>query len=202
MIDLNTQSKWMRPPVLSVAGFVSLVLVLAFWANSYRATSVTLQQQFETKSRLLAGLERQSVLNPAGAAKELGIEVRSDAIAARTGTLAASELQTNLVQIIEEAGGVLHSIQAQVSDEAGGDGLRRLKAQVTFDGSNEALQGVLFKLETGKPYSFVDSLVVQPTQAAGSAKSAWETLRVSLEVSSYWRGDGKAANEMPAPAVR
>ena len=191
--------QWMRPPILASAAFLGLLLLLAICASSYRAASLNLQQQFEAKSRVLAALERQGVLNREPL-KENADGVRSEAISAPTGTLAASEIQTGMVDLIEQAGGILHSIQAQVTSDTNEDGLRRLKTQVIFDASNEALQKVLFKLETAKPYNFVDSLIVQPTQSAGSAKPAWETLRITLDASSYWHGDGKPADD-PRPSV-
>ena len=65
--------------------------------------------------------------------------------------------------------------------------MRRLNAQITFDGSIGALQRVLFDLETAKPYVFIDSLNVQPTSAAARGPELGETLRVTLAASSYWK---------------
>jgi general secretion pathway protein M len=194
--------EWKRPPILASAAFVGVGLVLAICAASYRSAIVDLQHQFETKSRILAGLERQSALSPEAAGNEGKADSLSEAISAPTGTLAASEIQTNMVNLIEQAGGILHSVQAQVTSDSGGDGLRRLKAQVIFDASNEALQKVLYRLETGKPYSFVDSLIVQPTQSAGSAKLSWDALRVTLDASNYWRGNGKPEEDSQTAVVR
>jgi general secretion pathway protein M len=193
--------QWMQPPILASAAFIGLLLLFFICAGSYWAASVNLQQQFETKSRLLAGLERQSALD-AGPSNIRTRSNQSEAVSAPTGTLAAGEVQTGMVNLVEQAGGILHSVQAQVTSDTSEDGLRRLKTQVIFDASNEALQKVLFNLETGKPYSFVDSLIVQPTQAAGSARPAWETLRVTLDASSYWREDGKSVADPRTAAVR
>lgn len=197
-----SRSSWMSRPVLATAAFVGMLMVLVVGLGSYWAENAALQQQFETKSRLLTALERQS-RRSIDAVKEVGgIDSRSEAITATSGTLAASEAQTNMVGLIEDTGGILHSIQAQLTTDVSGDGLRRLKTQVTFDASNEALQKVLFKVETGKPFSFIDSLIVQPTQSAGSAQTTWQTLRVTLEASSYWRGDGRPSEDPVPPAIR
>jgi hypothetical protein len=65
------------------------------------------------------------------------------------------------------------------------------------------LQKILFGIETAKPYVFIDSLVVQPTPSSASANQAWETLRISLTASSYWRGpdanigDNRSENTVP-----
>jgi hypothetical protein len=192
--------QWLSRPILSSAGFFGLVLTFALYANSYLSMNADLQNQFLTKSRLLEGLNRQTAANP-DAPKEGGKNSRAEAISAATGTLAASEIQNTMVDLIEQAGGVLHSIQAQVTTDDGGEGLKRLKTQVIFDASNEALQKVLFKLETAKPYSFIDSLVVQPSQSVGSAQPGWEILRITLDASSYWRVEGRP-DEPPTAAIR
>jgi general secretion pathway protein M len=101
--------------------------------------------------------------------------------------VAASELHKAILASLDRAGGTVHSIQAEATTDVTDEGLRRLNAQVTFDGSISALQKVLFDLETSIPFIFVDSLLVQPTATATSDTKPAEMLRVSLVASSYWK---------------
>ena len=66
--------------------------------------------------------------------------------------------------------------------------MRRVTAEIVFDASNDALQHLLFDLETGTPFVFVDMLFTKPASASETAKIGMnaEVLRSSLTVSSYW----------------
>jgi len=108
-------------------------------------------------------------------------------ISAPTDTLAASELHKKVLEFLDDAGGSVHSIQAEVTNEVVDDGLRRLTVQTTFDSSTSALQKVLFGLETAVPFIFVDSMVVQPTTTSAAGTNVGDRLRTTLVVSSYWK---------------
>jgi general secretion pathway protein M len=170
----------------AVAGFFGLLLVVVLWSAAYLVVVRDLQHEFEVKSQTLATLKRQtqSRFSASGSLLQPAME---GVISAPTGTIAASELHKSVLALLEKAGGAVHSIQAEATAEAFGEGLRRLNAQITFDGSIEALQRLLFDLETAKPYVFIDSLNVQPTSTAARGPELGETLRVTLAASSYWK---------------
>jgi len=191
-----------RRALVAVAAFVGLALALILWVAVYLVATHDLQAEFEIKTRTLDVLRRQTLPKLPGNASAVQPDARAAVISAPTETVAASELHKAILVSLERAGGAVHSIQAEATTDVIGDGLRRLNAQLTFDGSIDALQKVLFDLETAVPYIFVDSLLVQPAATATSGTQGGETLRVTLVTSSYWKSfetgaDGRDAGRPP-----
>jgi general secretion pathway protein M len=62
-----------------------------------------------------------------------------------------------------------------------------LSANLEIGQSN--LQQLLYDLETGMPFLFIDQLVVQMVETAGRMDSATETprMRVQIDVSGQWQ---------------
>jgi len=171
----------------AVAAFFGLVLATLLVGAAFLLANHNMQDEFETKTRMLESLQRQAL--PSAGANEAPVQAaaRVAAISAPSETIAASELQKDILACLKDAGGAVHSIHAEATSDTIGDGLKRLNAQITFDGSINALQKVLFTLESGTPYIVVDSLVVQPTSTSAPGTKAGETLRVTLVASSYWK---------------
>ncbi len=138
----------------------------------------SLASQRPELSARLAGLEQQ-------AAKAGGyLKGPSDA-------LAAAELQDHARAIIDGAGGSLRSTQIlPVSAEDSKVPVRRATLRIQLGISIEGLQKVLYELETGQPYLFVDQLTVrQQRMRRRSAEAEQEpVLDVSFEVFGYVRG--------------
>jgi general secretion pathway protein M len=170
---------------LAVGAFFGLLLAVIMWGTAFWFANSDLQSQFNTKSRVLGDLRRIALPDVSG--KGESAATRLAVISAPTETVAASELHKNILMALEETGGSVHSIQAEATADAIGDGLRRLNAQTTFDSSMDSLQKILFELETALPFIFIDSIVVQPAPTSASGAKPWETLRVTLVASSYWK---------------
>jgi general secretion pathway protein M len=184
----TTQASLSRQAILSLTAFVALVLGVAVWSVAYLVEMGDLQAEYDVKSQSLDALKRQTVPKLPGGGNISRSPTRAEVIAAPTETIAASELQKAVLALLERAGGVVHIIQAEATSDVTGEGLRRLNTQITFDGSMDALQKVLFDLETAIPFIFVESVLVQPTATAAPGAKIGETLRVTLVASSYWKG--------------
>ena len=50
-----------------------------------------------------------------------------------------------------------------------------------------ALQAILYRLESGTPYVFVEALAIQPAGAAGARPPEDPLLRATLSVRAFWR---------------
>ena len=113
-------------------------------------------------------------------------------IAAETETLAAAAVESVVRSVVAEAGSSLLSSRAEVkpaeSDIAG-----RIEAQAIVDGSNDALQAVLMKLEAGPPLMLVEQLSIVPADEPGNPQAP--QLRMTVTLSAYWR---KAAAKAPS----
>jgi general secretion pathway protein M len=173
----------------AVAAFIGLLLLTIFLGVWSLLANSDLQSEFETKSRTLETLSLQGRPTVSGGANPTQIAPESAVITGSTETVAASELQRNILTILQDSGGSVHSIQAEVTTDKVGDGLRRLNAQTTFDSSLVSLQKALFELETKIPFIFVESIAVQPAPIS-SAGATNELLRVTVVVSSYWKSFG------------
>jgi general secretion pathway protein M len=101
----------------------------------------------------------------------------------QTVTLAGAALQQRIERAVAKAGGALLSSQVELDGPKAGDGVLRLTANLEIGQS--ALQPLLYDLEAGMPYLFVDSLDAQAPQAFGEAESAG--MRITIAVSGEWR---------------
>jgi hypothetical protein len=59
--------------------------------------------------------------------------------------------------------------------------------QATFEVGLVALQAILYRLESGTPYVFVEALAIQPAGAAGGRPPEDPLLRTTLSVRAFWR---------------
>jgi general secretion pathway protein M len=98
-------------------------------------------------------------------------------------TLASAALLQRLISIINHAGGTVVSSEMQRQGAQSKDGYVTVVANCELE--QEALQRVLYEIEVGQPFLFVDQLVIQ----APTLPDANGRLRVSLGVSGLWRGE-------------
>jgi len=169
---------------LSVALYGSTALLVLLWATMFSGVNGSLQAEIEAKSQLLDGMQRRASSPGKGGADAAQFAV----ISAPTETVAASTLQQYLLDRLEQAGGAVQRVQVETGRDTKSDSMRRITAEIVFDASSDALQDLLFDLETETPFVFVDTFSAQPASAAGTAKMGMgpEVLRSSLVVSSYW----------------
>jgi len=169
---------------ISAALYAAIAFLVLFWAIVFSSINGSLQVEIKTKSQLLEGMQRRG-----GSEKREAVAAQFAVISAPSETVAASTLQQYLLDRLEQAGGSVQRVQAETSRDAKSDGsMRRVTAEIVFDASNDALQHLLFDLETGTPFVFVDMLSTKPASASETAKVAMnpEVLRSSLTISSYW----------------
>ena len=111
--------------------------------------------------------------------------------------LAANALQKRVVGAIEETEGKLVTVSVDPPVTGDEDLARRVSVQVTAELTNEALQKVLYELERGIPFAFIDSFGVtrmearEAAAAKGEPRSSAPRLQVSMSVTSYRRKGSK-----------
>jgi general secretion pathway protein M len=104
-------------------------------------------------------------------------------IEGRTITVAGATLQQRVGSAVSTAGGTVVSSQIVIDGAQAKDGFVSLTASVEI--AQSALQPLLYDLEAGMPYLFIDALAVQSPQAFGEAESA--RMRVVVGVSGQWQ---------------
>jgi general secretion pathway protein M len=88
-------------------------------------------------------------------------------------------------EAVNQVGGNIQSSQVDVQGNQARDGLVSLLISCEVD--QPALQKLLYDLEAGMPFLYVDQLDVQMPQAAAANEAVSGRLRVILGVSGQWR---------------
>ena len=92
-------------------------------------------------------------------------------------------MQARVEAAVKEAGGVVLSSQIDLQGPQAAEGFISLTESLEID--QAALQTLLYDLEAGMPYLFVENLAIQAPQAVGEAEAA--PMRVLIVVSGQWR---------------
>ena len=92
--------------------------------------------------------------------------------------MASAALLQRLSEAIAKAGGVLESSETGIQEQANG---RSLKINATFEVEQAALQAVLYDLEAGMPFLFIDNILI-----VGQEQNNTDKVRVSAQVSGQW----------------
>jgi general secretion pathway protein M len=165
---------------LAYAGIVAGLLAVAAWLIGdlwSRSETVAAMQdrlaQIETRQDSAAGGKAAAVIKQSG----------SPFLTGRTLTTAGAALQERVGSAITKAGGALNSSQIDLDGPKANDGFVSMTANLEID--QHGVQVLLYDLEAGMPYLFVDSLNVQAPQAFGESESG--RMRVNMVVSGQWR---------------
>ena len=104
-------------------------------------------------------------------------------LAGKTITIAGAALQERVEAAVKKAGGNVLSSQIDLQGPRSAEGFVGLTESLEID--QAALQPLLYDLEAGMPYLFVENLAIQAPQAFGEAEGT--PMRVLLGVSGQWR---------------
>src|SRR5262245_9901446 len=153
---------------LVVGCFVVILSVLTDITDRYRALNASL----DMLSRIEGRNQSASKESPPG----------SPFLEGQTMTTASAALLQRVTTIITSAGGSLVSTEIVQRGTQSKDGYVTALANCELE--QEALQKVLYEIEAGLPFLFVDQLQVQPLLEAGQGGR----LRVLLGVAGFWAG--------------
>lgn len=142
--------------------------------------------ELEAKTTQVAALQRRAQMPalPPAALSDQNVFLEGANYA-----LAANSLQQHIVATIEQSGGKLLtvSVEAPVSNEQTS---RRVIVQVRSELDNDALQNLLYSLETGSPLVLLDSLNVHRAAQGDNDKSDSKQspkLTVDLRAVGFYR---------------
>jgi general secretion pathway protein M len=170
-------------PILAAAIYGGLVVVLLFAVvtsvadvlgrRSELAASAAMLDQLEGK-RSSTGRALGDPAMPSGSAYLEGATV----------TVAGATLLQRAAGSVVKFGGSVLSTQLDVQGTPAKTGLLSMIASCEIEQSQ--LQQVLYDLEAGMPFLFIDRLVVQTPLTGSSSETG--RLRILLTVSGQWRG--------------
>lgn len=171
-----------REQTISIAALALLLLVCASAVQfSFRARSDA-AQEFAGRREMLSRLEAKVRANRPGAPAAAPPAAFLDA---PTQGLAGAQLQAHIAQVAsaQQAGLVSSGVESAKREDTSDT----IRLQATMDLSLNALQAVLYHLETGTPYVLVDMLTVQAVGAATGRPAEDPLLRATLSVRAFWR---------------
>jgi general secretion pathway protein M len=160
---------------LAVVGGVGLALAGTVFAGLSLADAKAGVAALDEQSQALAARETRFIARPG---RERGLPPSFEA---GTITLAGAALQQRIETAVAGAKGRLASSKVDVESH-GAERRIEISAELTIAESD--MQGLLFDLETGRPYVFVDSFEARAPETSGEG----EVLHVTLNLSGQWSG--------------
>jgi general secretion pathway protein M len=169
-------------PILAAAAYAGLVFALLFMVvtsivdildqRAAVASAAAMLDQLEGRSTAASGRRSADVLMPSGSAFLEGATV----------TVAGAALLQRVAGAVTKLGGNVLSSQLDLQGTQSKAGFVSMVASCEID--QPALQPLIYDLEAGMPFLFVEQLAVQaPISSSGEGK-----LRILLAVSGQWQG--------------
>ena len=172
-----------QSPLVAATLYVAVVGSLLMTAGFAIADIVAHQRALTQTSDLLDQLQGRRARGPELAAGRSGTPF----LEGPTVTVAGAALLQRVATAVSNAGGTIQSSQVDVLGVQAKDGLVGLV--VSCEMEQPALQKVLYDIEAGMPFLFVDQLDVQVPQTTAANETAVGKIRVVLGVSGQWQGN-------------
>ncbi|MGH6821632.1 MAG: type II secretion system protein GspM [Methylocella sp.] len=179
------QKLFTRAHALPLLGYAALIMGLAVITWLALASLAGDYADYTTAADLLDRLEgRKPSTGPSGLASGMS---GSPFLEGPTVEVAGAALQQRVVAAVRDAGGNVLSSQVDLQGSQAKQGYVSLSANCEV--GQGALQQLLYDLESGMPFLFIDQLVVQMPQSGGGAGVETEAarMRVQIDVSGQWR---------------
>jgi general secretion pathway protein M len=167
-------------PLVAATAYAALVIVLLTIAASSLIDLLNQRSAVAATATMLEQLEGRKV--PAAGGRSGGAAAPSGSafLEGATVTVAGAALLQRVAAAVTKAGGNVLSSQLDIQGPNAKAGFVSMVANCELDQS--AMQSLLYDLEAGMPFLFVDQLDIQVAEASGGR------LRFLLGVSGQWQG--------------
>jgi general secretion pathway protein M len=169
-------------PIVAAIAYAALVLLLLAIIASSIADILGQRAAVGASVAMLEQLEGRKLPASKGRAGSAEMPTGSPFLEGATVTVAGAALLQRVAGAVTKFGGNVLSSQLDVQGTHAKAGFVSMIASCELD--QQALQPLLYDLEAGMPFLFVDQLSVQ----APATSSGEEKLRVLLAVSGQWQG--------------
>jgi len=170
---------------LAALGYLAAVLVLLVLTFTAVAGIFEQRASLTASADLLAQLEgRRAAASRPGDAPGSAIPTGSPFLEGQTLTVAGAALLQRVADAVTKAGGSVLSSQVDVQGVQAKDGYVSVLASCELE--QAAMQRLLYDLEAGMPYLFIEQFVAQAPQTSQEQPSG--RMRVLLAVSGRWEG--------------
>jgi general secretion pathway protein M len=169
-----------RRHILSAAAYV--VLVVGLFTAAYLMGAALFADKARVallgeRAEQLSDRAKSSASAPAGDTDR----VNSPFLEGRTAALAGAGLQQHIERVVADVGGALTSSEINLDESE--SKTRFLRLSVSAEMTQLALQSLLYNLEAGVPYLFVNSFEAQTPEASDASNGR---VRVTMNVSGQW----------------
>ena len=170
---------------IAVAGYLMVIAVLLVLGFAAVAGIFDQRASIAASADLLAQLEgRRPPSRRPGDTAATAIPTGSPFLEGQTLTVAGAALLQRVADAVTKVGGNVLSSQVDVQGVQAKDGYVSVLASCEVDEST--MQRLLYDLEAGMPYLFIDQFVAQAPQTGQTQSSA--RMRILLAVSGRWEG--------------
>ena len=171
-------------PVLAAAIYIGLVAVLLFVIVTSILDVVGQRSEVAAASAMLEQLEGRRPAALGGAPGDVTMPSGSAYLEGATVTVAGAALLQRVAGAVAKFGGNVLSTQLDLQGSQTRAGFLSMIASCEID--QPQLQQLLYDLEAGMPFLFVDQLEIQTSLSASGSASG--RLRILIAVSGQWRG--------------
>ena len=180
-----TLRRLLTTPIFAAASYICVIILLLFVTVSSFADLISQRKQVAGLRSMLEQFEgRKKSAAGDGQAPGVAAHAGSPFLEGATVTVAGAALLQRVTAAATRLGGNVLSSQVELQGTQAKTGF--LTIIVSCDIEQSGLQPLLYDLEAGQPFLFVDQLSVQAP--ASFASSGEGKLRVLLGVSGQWQG--------------
>ena len=165
---MTATSSLLSPAVRRGAAAIAYLLVVTALLATAAGSALDLLRRFgavDTAQARLAALNGRAASPPTGAATK-----QSPLLEGQSVTIAGAALQQRVGAAVANVGGALLSSQVDLEGPQAKDGFVELTVDVEV--AQLTLQALLYDIEAGMPYFFIEKLAIQAPQAAGKAENS------------------------------
>jgi general secretion pathway protein M len=175
-----------RSPLIAVVLYAVTIVGLLVMTGTAIANILDHQRALAQTSDLLDQLQGRRPRG-AGASPLAAEHPGTPFLEGPTVTVAGATLLQRVAVAVSSVGGTIQSSQVDILGTQSKDGFVGLL--VSCEMEQPALQKLLYDLEVGMPFLFVDQLDVQVPQTTAANDSGVGKIRVVLGVSGQWQGN-------------
>jgi general secretion pathway protein M len=182
--DMALRKIFTGSPVAAATAYAGLVVVFLFLAVSSIADILGQRAEVVSSAAMLEQLEGRRPAATRGSTGNAAMPSGSAFLEGATVTVAGATLLQRVAGAVTKFGGNVLSSQVELQGTQSKTGFLSMIASAEI--GQPELQQVLYELEAGMPFLFIDQLVVQTPSV--SSDSGTGRLRILLAVSGQWRG--------------
>ena len=184
MNQAATLQKFLGKPLPAAAAYAGVMLLALFVIASALADMLGKRADVAAARAMLEQLEGRRVTASRGSAVDIQGPVGSPFLEGATVTVAGAALLQRVSAAVTKLGGNVLSSQVDLQGTQSKAGFVSVIANCDID--QPSLQKLLYDIEAGMPFLFVDQLMVQAP--AGASAGGDGKLRILIAVSGQWQG--------------